>query len=56
MNRLLSHCLVIAVLLALAWASTGCKSAETENASSRPWNTPRGFDSGLPGYDPGQFR
>lgn len=32
------------VLLALG----GCKSAEPENMSSRPWNSPRGWEHGMP--------
>ncbi len=56
MKRLIQHSLMIAVLLALAWASSGCKSADSENVSSRPWNTPRGFDTGLPGFEPGMYR
>jgi hypothetical protein len=35
---------------------TGCKTAESENVSSRPWNTPRGYDTGLPGMDNFQRR
>lgn len=46
-------CLAALLVLPLV-GGTGCKSAESENISSRPWNTPRGFDSGLPGFD--QYR
>ncbi|MBN2505135.1 MAG: hypothetical protein JXQ71_00425 [Verrucomicrobia bacterium] len=41
--------LLILTLVGLAGA--GCKSADSENISSRPWNAPRGFDTGLPGFD-----
>jgi len=27
---------------------SGCASTEPENASSRPWNEPRGWETGLP--------
>ena len=33
-----------ASLLALA----GCASTESENASTRPWNSPKGWETGLP--------
>lgn len=26
----------------------GCASTEPENASSRPWNSPKGWETGLP--------
>ena len=41
---------VLALLTAAALLSlTGCASTESENASSRPWNTPTKWESGLPG-------
>jgi len=36
--------LLAASLLVLA----GCASTEPENASSRPWNAPKGWETGLP--------
>ena len=37
------------LLLALGLlALGGCKSAEPENMSSRPWNSPRGWEHGMP--------
>jgi len=37
------------VLLAIiASLFSGCASIEPENASARPWNQPRGWESGLP--------
>ncbi len=46
-----------ALLLVLGGlALSGCKSPESENVSARPWNSPRGFDTGIPGYDPGMRR
>jgi hypothetical protein len=38
--------LVSAVLLGLA--GSGCKSTESDNVSARPWNSPRGWEHGLP--------
>jgi hypothetical protein len=42
-----------AVAFALLASSlfTGCQSTETaENEASRPWNAPRGWETGLPGF------
>ena len=38
------------VLLFLAgWLGSGCSTPEsTDNSASRPWNSPRGWESGLP--------
>jgi len=37
------------VLLAIiATLFSGCASTEPENASARPWNQPRGWETGLP--------
>lgn len=36
-------------LLAMAALLSGCAhTSEPENASSRPWNSPKGWESGLP--------
>jgi hypothetical protein len=37
--------LLLAVVM--LWAA-GCASTEPDNASSRPWNAPKGWESGLP--------
>jgi len=41
-------------LLMVALAAVACAGCSTtdelSNTSSRPWNQPRGFDVGLPGY------
>jgi len=41
-------------LTALVFGATGCATtdAETENVSSRPWNSPRGWEYGIPGMMP----
>jgi hypothetical protein len=36
------------LLLVLAGILNGCKTTEPENLSSRPWNAPRGWETGLP--------
>jgi len=43
------HLLLLAmVLFGAALAFTGCATTEPENLSERPWNSPRGWESGLP--------
>jgi hypothetical protein len=33
----------------VAWGVTACATTEdTDNASVRPWNTPKGWENGLP--------
>ncbi len=39
---------LLGLLLATAGLS-GCATAESENASERPWNTPKGWETGVPG-------
>lgn len=41
-----SLCFLLLGLGLLAFG--GCKSAEPENMSSRPWNSPRGWEHGMP--------
>jgi len=45
---LFSSSLLFLTLLVAAMALTtvGCASMEAENASSRPWNSPRGWETG----------
>jgi hypothetical protein len=45
--------IVLAVAFALLASSllTGCSTTETaDNEASRPWNAPRGWETGLPGF------
>jgi hypothetical protein len=40
---------VLALLLGVALAGlSGCASTESDNASTRPWNAPKTWESGLP--------
>jgi hypothetical protein len=48
MKRSLHKGFLLASLLVLGWVVTGCQSPESENLSSRPWNSPRGWEHGLP--------
>jgi hypothetical protein len=40
---------IFLLILALAgmWLS-GCASTDSENLSERPWNSPKGWENGLP--------
>jgi hypothetical protein len=40
---------LLLVLLASALIMTGCASSESANVSERPWNSPQGWESGMPG-------
>ena len=39
---------LLSLLLVLAGMAVGCKTTEPDNLSSRPWNSPRGWEHGLP--------
>jgi predicted component of type VI protein secretion system len=39
---------LVLALGAMLAAVTGCESAEPQNASVRPWNSPQSWESGLP--------
>ena len=54
MKRLVKSLLLTVALAAISLGVTGCAStdAETENLSSRPWNSPRGWEYGIPGMMP----
>lgn len=36
------------LLLAVALGVTGCATADPDNMSVRPWNSPKGWENGLP--------
>lgn len=40
------------VLVLLSAFGNGCIAPDAENTSARPWNEPRGFDTGILGRDP----
>ena len=44
--------LVLAVVV--LGGSAGCVGPDAENTSARPWNQPRGFDTGVFGNDYGR--
>jgi len=37
------------LLTLLVLGVCGCSTTETENASARPWNSPSGWENGMPG-------
>jgi hypothetical protein len=42
--------LLVLMLASLALGFMGCSTTESDNASSRPWNAPQGWENGaLPG-------
>jgi len=51
-SPLLRGGLALLALGLLAFA-TGCNTPEPDNMSSRPWNSPKGWEGGVPGmlYD-----
>jgi len=50
MSRLFSSPrLLLLLLLALAaWCGSGCSTTDSEGLSELPWNTPKGWETGLP--------
>jgi hypothetical protein len=40
--------ILAAVLAAFSVLVTGCATTESENMSARPWNSPKGWETGLP--------
>lgn len=51
MKKLLLHRSSLLALLLLAAATlllNGCATHDPENASARPWNSPKGWESGIP--------
>lgn len=49
----LGRCLFAAMALGCVLFVTGCNTTEPDNNSSRPWNSPKGWEGGVPGmlYD-----
>jgi hypothetical protein len=39
---------LLSLLVVLVGVAAGCKTTEPDNLSSRPWNSPRGWETGLP--------
>jgi hypothetical protein len=48
MKPLLRRVLLLLAIVVAGWGGYGCKAPEPENMSARPWNSPRGWETGLP--------
>jgi len=48
MKLILRFLLLVALLTSALFIFTGCATTESENLSERPWNSPRGWETGLP--------
>jgi hypothetical protein len=48
-----SRSFLLGLFLAATAFLTGCNTPEPDNQSARPWNTPKGWEGGVPGmlYD-----
>ncbi|HVV01779.1 MAG TPA: hypothetical protein VHH88_10490 [Verrucomicrobiae bacterium] len=46
--RVIYGCLLSLLLATLALGMCGCASTDPENASVRPWNSPMGWENGIP--------
>jgi len=47
-RRAANFILCLLFLVSLAFLASGCATTEPDNASARPWNQPRGWETGLP--------
>ena len=52
---ILRQALLLFLVLA-GLALSGCASTESENMSARPWNTPQGWETGMPSNMYDQYR
>ncbi len=48
MKRLVGNPFLLWLLLAAMVGLAGCATTESENLSERPWNAPKGWETGLP--------
>jgi len=48
MKTLVGKAFALWLLLAALLGLAGCATPESENLSERPWNTPKGWETGLP--------
>ncbi len=51
-----SRWLFLLLLVLGALATGGCATTESDNVSERPWNTPQGWENGLPSGMFDQYR
>lgn len=48
MNRIVSSFLLLTLFALLLLGASGCASTDPDNASVRPWNSPVGWENGIP--------
>ena len=48
MNLVMKKILFLLALGYVVLSGIGCATTESENLSERPWNSPRGWETGLP--------
>lgn len=48
LKTVLARRVLFLLLLGVASFIVGCATTESENESSRPWNTPKSWENGLP--------
>ncbi len=51
-----SRWVFLLLLVLAALAAGGCATTESENVSERPWNSPHGWENGLPSGMFNQYR
>jgi len=51
-----AYVFLLLLLGAILVSVSGCATDDPENTTVRPWNTPQGWESGVPMYDTGQHR
>jgi len=44
--------LIFAFVIFFATFTSGCVTPDADNTSARPWNEPRGYDTGIIGRNP----
>lgn len=53
MKTAIQTLLLLGLVLVAGWVGTGCKTPESSNnEAERPWNAPRQWETGLPGFQP----
>ena len=48
MKRFGVSCLLLSLFALLLLGASGCASTEPDNASVRPWDSPMGWENGIP--------
>jgi hypothetical protein len=48
MNRICSSWVLCILFALVLLGASGCASTEPDNASVRPWNSPMGWENGIP--------